>query len=35
VFASGGDEKIAFVVESKEFADLMTILWKQMWEVSK
>lgn len=34
LFASGGEEKIAFVVESKEFTDLMTILFKQMWEIS-
>lgn len=29
--ASGGAEKIAFVIKSKEFSDLMTLLWKQVW----
>ncbi len=35
LFASGGDEKIAFVIHSKEFADLQHLLWKQMWDISK
>ena len=35
LFASGGKEKIAFVVHSKEFAELQQLMWKQMWEISK
>lgn len=35
LFASGGTEKFALIVHSREFADTMKTLWKQMWEVSK
>ncbi len=35
LFAGGGNERFAFIVHSKEFADLMIVLWKQMWEISK
>jgi sugar-specific transcriptional regulator TrmB len=34
LFASGAGEQFAFVVHSKEFADLMLLLWKKMWETS-
>jgi sugar-specific transcriptional regulator TrmB len=33
ICASGGSEKYAFIVHSREFADLMTLLWKQVWNV--
>ena len=33
--ASSGEDKFAFVVHSKEFADLMTLLWRQVWNISK
>ncbi len=32
LFASGGTEKIAFTIHSKEFCDIMRILWKNTWE---
>ncbi len=35
LFASGGVEKIAFVVHSKEFADMQQLLWEQMWKICK
>jgi predicted transcriptional regulator len=36
VMFSGGDgEQFAFIVYSKEFADLMKTLWQQVWKVSK
>ncbi len=35
LFASGGQEKIAFVVHSKEFCLMMKILWQSLWETSK
>jgi hypothetical protein len=35
LFAGGGKERFAFIVHSKEFTDLMIVLWKQMWEISK
>lgn len=35
LFASSAGEKFAFVVQSKEFAELLKLLWKQMWEVSR
>jgi sugar-specific transcriptional regulator TrmB len=35
LFASGGAEHFAFVVQSREFVELMKILWKQVWEVSE
>jgi sugar-specific transcriptional regulator TrmB len=35
LFAASGTEQFAFVVHSKEFAGLMKLLWKQMWEVSE
>lgn len=34
LFAGGGKEKFAFVVHSKEFTDLITILWKRIWDIS-
>ena len=35
LFASGGTEKIAFAVHSKEFCQLMKILWENTWEKAK
>ena len=35
LFAGSGSEHFAFIVRSKEFADLMTLLWRQMWEQSE
>lgn len=35
LFASSGAEKFAFVVHSKEFAELMKLMWQQMWSVSR
>ncbi len=35
LFASGGSEKIAFTVHSKEFAAMMKLLWESLWEKSK
>jgi predicted transcriptional regulator len=35
LFASSGSEHFAFIVRSQEFADLMTVLWKQTWEKSR
>jgi sugar-specific transcriptional regulator TrmB len=35
LFASSGSEHFAFIVRSQEFADLMTVLWKQTWERSR
>lgn len=35
LFASGGSEKIAFMVHSLEFANLMKVMWKQMWASAK
>jgi hypothetical protein len=35
LFSSGGKDRFAFIVHSKEFADLMILLWKQVWEVSR
>jgi len=35
LFSAGGKERFAFIVHSKEFADLMIIMWKQMWEISR
>ena len=32
LFASGGKEKIAFAVHSKEFSALMKLLWQNMWK---
>ena len=32
LFASGGKEKIAFVVHSKEFSEMMMLLWRSVWE---
>ncbi len=31
LFASGGAEKIAFTVHSKEFCQMMKILWQSLW----
>jgi sugar-specific transcriptional regulator TrmB len=35
LFASGGREKFAFMIQSKEFAELMKVMWKEMWEGCK
>ena len=35
LFASGGNEKIAFTIHSKEFCDMMKLLWQSLWEKSK
>jgi len=35
LFASGGKEKIAFTVHSKEFTNMMKLMWEQMWKVAK
>jgi predicted transcriptional regulator len=35
LFASGGKEKIAFTIHSKEFCDILKLMWQQMWEVAK
>jgi predicted transcriptional regulator len=35
LFAGSGDEHFAFVIKSKDFTDLMIILWKQMWDRSE
>ena len=35
LFASGGSEKIAFTIHSKEFAQMMKIMWKDTWERAK
>lgn len=35
LFASGGDEKIAFTVHSKEFAQMMKLLWQSLWSQAK
>lgn len=34
LFAGGGTEKFAFVVHSKDFTDMMVILWKGIWDIS-
>ena len=35
LFASGGAEKIAFTVHSKEFCEMMKLLWENLWEKAK
>ena len=35
LFASGGAEKIAFTVHSKEFCQMMKILWQSLWEKAR
>ena len=35
LFASGGTEKIAFTVHSKEFCEMMKLLWRSLWEKAK
>lgn len=35
MFSGGDREQFAFIVYSKEFAELMKTLWKQVWNVSK
>ncbi|MBI5126495.1 MAG: hypothetical protein HZA80_01900 [Candidatus Taylorbacteria bacterium] len=35
LFASGDREQIAFTIHSKEFCDIMKLMWKQMWVVAK
>jgi len=32
LFASGGNEKIAFIIHSKEFASVIKVLWKSLWD---
>lgn len=34
LFASGGSERFALIVQSREFAETMKTLWRQMWNVS-
>lgn len=34
LFANSADDKFAFIIHSQEFADLMLVLWKNMWNVS-
>lgn len=35
LFASGGKEKIAFTIHSKEFCDMMMLMWREAWKVAK
>lgn len=35
LFASGGKEKIAFTVHSKEFCEMMKLLWQSLWESAR
>jgi predicted transcriptional regulator len=35
LFASGGREKIAFTVHSKEFCETMMILWRSLWKEAR
>ncbi len=35
LFAGSGYEKYAFVVHSREFAQLMKLMWQQIWSVSE
>lgn len=35
LFASSSNERFAFIVHSKEFANLMKILWKNTWNISQ
>lgn len=35
LFASSAGDKFAFVVHSREFADVQKLLWNQMWNVSE
>lgn len=35
LFASGGSERIAFTVHSKEFAQMMKLLWQSLWDQGK
>lgn len=32
LFASGGTEKFAFAIHSKEFCQMMKLMWKEMWK---
>jgi AAA15 family ATPase/GTPase len=32
LFASSGKEKIAFTVHSKEFCEMMMLMWKDLWK---
>ncbi len=34
LFASSAGEQFALIVQSREFAELLTLLWKQMWNIS-
>ncbi len=35
LFASGGEEKIAFTVHSKEFSQMMKLMWQNTWNNAK
>ncbi len=35
LFASGGKEKIAFTVHSKEFCEMMMVMWRDLWKNAK
>ena len=35
LFASSAGEQFALIVQSREFVELLTLLWKQMWNISK
>jgi predicted transcriptional regulator len=35
LFASGGEEKIAFTVHSKEFSQMMKLMWQNTWKNAK
>lgn len=35
LFASGGAEKIAFTIHSKEFCEMMKLMWQSLWDKAK
>ncbi|MDB5259690.1 MAG: hypothetical protein JWO73_898 [Candidatus Taylorbacteria bacterium] len=35
LFASGGSEKFAFIIHSKEFSDMMKLMWQSVWEKAR
>jgi hypothetical protein len=35
LFASGGQEKIAFTVHSREFSQMMKLMWRETWKNAK
>jgi sugar-specific transcriptional regulator TrmB len=35
LFASGGNDLFAYIIQSKEFAELMKLQWRSVWEISK